>query len=74
MTGQHDHHCILTCNGVDWRIIGCSRGGRQVHVRALQVWPPGVAVFTMLDLSGADMDAYCAAALAWDRRYDRQPV
>lgn len=63
MNGQHDHHCYLTCNGVDWRIHRLSHGGRKVH---LQV---GRTMAT-LDLSNADMDAYCEAALAWDMRAD----
>lgn len=83
MGGQHDHHCILTFDRVDWRIIGCTRGGRKVTVRALSaikkvydlaarkhVWSRDAVVITVLDLSNTDMDAYCAAAAAWDMRAD----
>lgn len=70
MSGQHDHHCILTFDRINWRVIGCSHGGRKILVYALDVWPPGANVMAMLDLSNADMDAYCAAALAWDMRAD----
>lgn len=69
MNGQHDHHCHLTCNSVDWRIIKCERHGLWVVLRAFAPYGAAVVV-TTLDLSNADMDAYCEAALAWDMRAD----
>lgn len=68
MNAQHDHHCILTFDRINWRVIGCTHRGRKITVRALTVWPPDAVVISVLDLSNADMDAYCAAALAWDMR------
>lgn len=67
MIEQHDHHCLLTFNGFDWRIVGCRRHGLKVAVMTRCAMTQS-AIFTEIDLTRADMDAYCAAALAWDRR------
>lgn len=55
---QHDHHCWLTCGGLDWRII------RQ---RGLLIDVVGTETLATLDLSKVDMEAYSRQAALWDK-------
>lgn len=57
---QHDHHCWLSLNGVDWRIVG----GKFPYLRGLSA--DGSLVVT-INLSCVNFERYCEMAALWDR-------
>lgn len=69
MTEQHDHHCILSADGFNWRIAAVS--GHLIDLRR----PVGYGhcfISATLDVSRVDWDSYCAAAIEMDRAWKRR--
>ena len=65
---EHDDHCHITFDGIDWMI-----GMIAQHGRTLCLWHgPGAAdqEFALVDVSGVDWASYCTVAVrmleAWD--------
>lgn len=58
---NHDDHCLVTFEGRTWRIVRM-RGLGRISLASLDG-----RVQTGLDLSRADLGAYCATAADWLR-------
>ena len=66
--GQHDHHCIVTFMGSNWRIWRVRR--HLVDVER----PVGYghcSVFCTIDMADVDFNSYCTKAAAWDNARER---
>lgn len=68
---QHNHHCLITAGGRDWRIRWAQPGILCLESllwswRGEGVYLPDVV---MLDIRKVDWLSYCATAVEWDKRY-----
>ncbi|ACL59096.1 hypothetical protein [Methylobacterium nodulans] len=58
-SAQHDDHCVLTFDGINWRIAKMCGLDRIVLISL------DGQNMTLFDLSAADLPVYCAMAAAW---------
>lgn len=56
---QHNHHCIVSFAGLNWRIVRVEWLRRHLYLETIA--PPRVR--TILDLTHIDMDSYVAACV-----------
>jgi len=63
---QHNHHCLVTFMGIDWRIWRV----RRHLIDCAQLDHPFGYIVT-IDIADVDFDAYCTAAAAWDDARER---
>ncbi len=64
---DHNHHCIVTFNGINWRIVRASPG--LLKVRSID----GIAEYeTCIDISGVDFELYSAMAVEMDYAKERR--
>lgn len=81
MGEQHDHHCLLSFMGHDWRITAKRRNLVALMRRAQNEllspfrsdFPPAggyptLEVHELLDITHVDWNLYCETALAWDQK------
>lgn len=71
MSEQHNHHCIITAGGRDWRIKWAEPGRLYLESLHLSQWSRFIDLhdYVVLDISAVDWPSYCATAAEWDKRY-----
>lgn len=65
---QHDHHCVLTFEGFNWRIGACARDRVMVYRSTRYPETVGRWVVATINTQNVDWNAYCEAAATWDMR------
>ncbi len=70
MREQHDHHCLLTFQGYNWRIGACRP--HRIHVYRSTQYPEPTGRWVLAEINTRDVDweAYAEAAQVWDFRRD----
>ena len=66
MSEQYDHHCLISFNGLNWRIMKCRPNG--ICVRRQHLHMAGIWYGQWIDTSKVDWDKYCTEAVLWDYR------
>lgn len=71
MKQQHDHHCLLTFEGFNWRIGVCAKNRIMVYRSTQYPEMVGRWIVATINTERVDWESYCNTAAAWDVARER---